>query len=74
VLIASDGLMDNVHVHEIIEHIRKGPAEAAVDEVVKLARSRMESNNGKDPSKPDDLSLILYRKTPPRRRRAKGKS
>ena len=74
VLIASDGLMDNVHVHEIIEHIRKGPAEAAVDEVVKLARSRMESNNGKDPSKPDDLSLILYRKTPPRRRRAQGKS
>jgi hypothetical protein len=66
--------MDNVHVHEIIEHIRKGPAEAAVDEVVKLARSRMESNNGKDPSKPDDLSLILYRKPPPPRRRAQGKS
>jgi serine/threonine protein phosphatase PrpC len=74
VLIASDGLMDNVHVHEIIEHIRKGPAEAAVDEVVKLARSRMQSNNGKDPSKPDDLSLILYRKRPPKRRRAQGKS
>ncbi len=74
VLIASDGLMDNVHVHEIIEHIRKGPAQAAVDEVVKLARRRMQSNNGKDPSKPDDLSLILYRKRPPKRRRAQGKS
>ncbi len=74
VLIASDGLMDNVHVHEIIEHIRKGPAEAAVDEVVQLARRRMQSDNGKDPSKPDDLSLILYRKRPPRRRRAQGKS
>lgn len=74
VLIASDGLMDNVHVHEIIEHIRKGPAEAAVDEVVQLARRRMQSDNGKDPSKPDDLSLILYRKRPPRRRRARGKS
>jgi serine/threonine protein phosphatase PrpC len=73
VLIASDGLMDNVHVHEIIEHIRKGPAQAAVTEVVKLARRRMESNNSKDPSKPDDLSLILYRKRPPKRRRAQGK-
>lgn len=73
VLLASDGLMDNVHVHEIIEHIRKGPAEAAVEEVVKLARGRMASTNGKDPSKPDDLSLILYRKRPAPRRRAQGK-
>jgi serine/threonine protein phosphatase PrpC len=73
VLLASDGLMDNVHVHEIIEHIRKGPAESAVNAVVELARSRMRSNNGTDPSKPDDLSLILYRKRPPARRRSQGK-
>ena len=74
VLIASDGLMDNVHVHEIIEHIRKGPATAAVDAVVDLARKRMLTDNGKEPSKPDDLSLIVYRKRPPARRKLPRKA
>ena len=46
VLLASDGLLDNVHVQEIIEHIRKGPADAAVDAVVELARQRMQADNG----------------------------
>ena len=74
VLLASDGLMDNVHVQEIIEHIRKGPADAAVDAVVELARTRMQADNGKDPSKPDDLSLIVYRKRRPARRDSRGRS
>ena len=74
VLLATDGLMDNVHLEEIIEHIRKGPAEAAVDAVVDLARRRMQSNNSKEPSKPDDLSLIVYRKRPPARRKSRRKS
>jgi serine/threonine protein phosphatase PrpC len=69
VLLASDGLMDNVHLDEIIEHIRKGPADAAVDAVVELARKRMRLNNGSEPSKPDDLSLIVYRKRPTARRK-----
>ena len=73
VLLASDGLMDNVHLDEIIEHIRKGPADAAVEAVVELARKRMHSNNGKEPSKPDDLSLIVFRKRPAARRRSPGK-
>ena len=74
VLLASDGLMDNVHLHETIEHIRKGPADAAVDAVVDLARRRMQANNSKEPSKPDDLSLILYRKRRPARRNSRGAS
>ena len=72
VLLASDGLMDNVHLDEIIEHIRKGPADAAVDAVVELARKRMRLNNGSEPSKPDDLSLIVYRKRPTARRKPTG--
>ena len=72
VLLASDGLMDNVHLDEIIEHVRKGPADAAVDAVVELARKRMRSKNGSEPSKPDDLSLIVYRKRPPVRRKTAG--
>jgi len=63
-LLASDGLMDNVHLHEIIEHIRKGPAATAVDTIVDLARRRMQSQNSSEPSKPDDLSLIVYRRRP----------
>jgi serine/threonine protein phosphatase PrpC len=74
VLLASDGLMDNVHLHETIEHIRKGPADAAVNAVVDLARGRMQANNSNEPSKPDDLSLILYRKRPPVRRNSRGRS
>ena len=62
VLLASDGLTDNVHVDEIIEHVRKGPLEAAAAGIVELAGQRMATINATDPSKPDDLSLILFRK------------
>ena len=63
VLLASDGLTDNVHYDEIIERIRKGPLDRAVEAVVDLARRRMASDQSSKPCKPDDLSLILYRKT-----------
>jgi serine/threonine protein phosphatase PrpC len=64
VLLASDGLMDNVHVEEIIERIRKGPLEDAAGRVVSLAQRRMTGVAPAQPSKPDDLSLILFRKAP----------
>ncbi len=66
VLVASDGLTDNLHGHEIIELIRKGPIEAAAAALTQLAAERMRTSDGSLPSKPDDLSLILFRK-PPRR-------
>ena len=62
VLLASDGLMDNVHVEEIVERIRTGPLDAAADSVIQLARQRMAGKAAEQPSKPDDLSLILFRK------------
>jgi len=71
-LLASDGLMDNVHLHEIIEHIRKGPAATAVDTIVDLARRRMQSQNSSEPSKPDDLSLIVYRRRPAAKKHSKS--
>lgn len=74
ILLASDGLTDNVHIDEIIEHIRKGPLLAAARAVVDLAGERMASSNAKDPSKPDDLSLILYRKASGSRAGASGGS
>ena len=62
VLLASDGLMDNVHFDEIISRVRVGPIDAALDKVVRLALRRMADNSSGQPSKPDDLSLILFRK------------
>lgn len=62
VLLASDGLMDNVHVDEIIEFVRKGPLSEAVRSVVSVATQRMENSREGEPSKPDDLSLVLFRK------------
>lgn len=64
VLLASDGLMDNLHHEEIIERVRKGPLDEAAQRVISLAQHRMESESENQPSKPDDLSLILYRKAP----------
>ena len=66
VLLASDGLMDNVHVDEIIERIRKGPLEAAAERVIALARRRMAGVAPGQPSKPDDLSVMLFRKRRPK--------
>jgi len=62
ILLASDGLMDNVHVDEIIEIVRKGPLSDAILSVVDKAEQRMKNARGGEPSKPDDLSLILFRK------------
>ena len=62
VLLASDGLTDNVHLEEIIEHVRKGPLAASARDLADLARRRMLRGAAKHPSKPDDLSLILFRK------------
>jgi serine/threonine protein phosphatase PrpC len=62
VIVASDGLMDNVHVDEIVEYVRKGPLSDAVARAVGLASQRMYTAGDGEPSKPDDLSLILFRK------------
>jgi serine/threonine protein phosphatase PrpC len=62
ILVASDGLMDNVHVDEIIDCVRKGPLTEAMSAVVQLANERMSEVEGGQPSKPDDLSVILFRK------------
>ena len=62
VLLASDGLTDNIHVHEITDMIRKGPLASAIKSISSLARRRMSGESKHQPSKPDDLSVILFRK------------
>jgi serine/threonine protein phosphatase PrpC len=68
VLLASDGLLDNLFVAEIVEIIRKGPLPAAADSLMAKASARMRNGPTKQPSKPDDLTIALYRPRAPRRK------
>ncbi len=61
VLLASDGLLDNLHGDEIVEIIRKGPLVAGARRLVGEAGRRMREPVEGDPSKPDDLTLVAFR-------------
>lgn len=63
VLLASDGLLDNLYVSEIFDEARCGALPATADKLVTLAFERMHSTDRTLPSKADDLSIILYRGT-----------
>jgi serine/threonine protein phosphatase PrpC len=60
-VLASDGLLDNLLPGEIVEIVRSGPLDVAVSDLVTEAHRRMTSQNGTAPSKPDDLTVIAYR-------------
>ena len=62
-LLASDGLFDNLWFDEIVERIRKGPLHKAQEKLSSRALHRMQSDNGAQPGKPDDLSFLLYRRS-----------
>ena len=63
VLVASDGLTDNVHIDETIDRVRAGKLAESAASVVDLATRRMTVAKDGQPCKPDDLSLILFRKS-----------
>jgi serine/threonine protein phosphatase PrpC len=67
-LIASDGLWDNLHMEEIIDTVRKGPLRRAVRNLVELCGVRMHESDKDTPSKPDDLTLVLFRLHSPSRK------
>jgi protein phosphatase len=62
VLLASDGLFDNLYIDEIVDTIRRGPLVAAADRLVARVRARMQGADAADqPCKPDDLTIVLFR-------------
>lgn len=69
VLLASDGLLDNLFADEIVDIIRIGPIGIAADRLVEKALRRMRSNGTNEPSKPDDLTVILFRPHAPKAQR-----
>jgi serine/threonine protein phosphatase PrpC len=64
VVLASDGLSDNLHLDEIVERVRKGPLQHAANELAALGKERMEAPGKGAPSKPDDLTFIALRCRP----------
>lgn len=62
VVIASDGLYDNLYVSEIVDIVRKGALAAACLQLVDVASERMIAAAAGQPSKPDDLSVVVVRR------------
>lgn len=60
-LLASDGLSDNLHIPEIVECVRKGPLAEVTADLARRARERMNLKGEGEPSKPDDLTFALFR-------------
>jgi serine/threonine protein phosphatase PrpC len=63
VLVASDGLFDNLQVDEIIATIRRGPLPHAAAQLARHSHERMSRPGADQPHKPDDMSFILYRRS-----------
>ena len=62
VLLASDGLTDNLRGAEIVEIVRKGPLREAAARLANTAQRRMNTERESRPSKPDDLTFLLFRR------------
>ena len=60
-LLASDGLSDNLRTEEIVALLRTGPLDTACDRLAELARARMYTPGEGEPSKPDDLTFVAFR-------------
>lgn len=61
VVVASDGLFDNLHSEEVSNIVRKGPLDEVGANLLNACRRRMYEPQEGDPSKPDDLTFIVFR-------------
>ena len=62
-LLATDGLLDNLLIDEIVQRVRKGPLVDAVQRLVDDAWRRMRTQLSEaSPSKPDDLTIVAFRR------------
>ncbi|MEX0943707.1 MAG: PP2C family serine/threonine-protein phosphatase [Pseudomonadales bacterium] len=59
-LLATDGVTDNLRQSEIIDTIRRGPLLKCGETLAQMVVDRMETNTG---GKPDDVTFILFRRT-----------
>lgn len=61
-LLASDGLFDNLTPDEIIRTVRCGPLDRAAAELAQTCTARMPSRDGPGTGKADDVTFVLYRR------------
>jgi serine/threonine protein phosphatase PrpC len=61
VLLASDGLFDNLRLDEVVQTVRKGPLAASVWSLSRAALQRMIEPQAQQPSKPDDCTVVAFR-------------
>jgi PPM family protein phosphatase len=71
VLIATDGLCDNLLPDEIRQTVRRGPLSEAAESLMAQAQGRMNRPETQQPCKPDDLTVILFRRRMRRRTRTR---
>ena len=71
-VLGSDGLFDNLHLPEIVELIRKGPLDRCAAALADACRARMNNPEADHPSKLDDLTFVLYRRSTAGTRRTVG--
>lgn len=64
IVVGSDGLFDNLRIAEIIARVRTGPLTEAAKKLTRLCSERMNTTTEGLPSKPDDLTFVLYRAKP----------
>lgn len=62
-LLATDGLLDNLSLQEIVDGIRTGPLARVVQNLARTCGQRMREPEGDHPSKPDDATFLLFRLT-----------
>ena len=63
-LLATDGLFDNLHRDEVVARIRKGELAQGVARLIEDSQGRMRDPRDGDPSKSDDLTLVAFRPVP----------
>ncbi|MBK8976203.1 MAG: protein phosphatase 2C domain-containing protein [Planctomycetes bacterium] len=60
-VLASDGLWDNLRVDEVVRIARSGALVKVAGELQGRARERMLGTGGGEPAKPDDLVFVVFR-------------
>ncbi len=67
-LLASDGLFDNLYPDEVVEIIRRTPLTSVAKKICQATKARMDGEEQGKPSKADDLSFVLFRQKPTKRK------
>ena len=60
VVVATDGISDNLNIDELIGHVRTGAIEESFASVVNQSTARMQGQL-EGPTKPDDYTLVMFR-------------